>query len=364
MKTGTSSLQQWLRHGETLHANGYHFSRAAGGRKHFRLVAFAEDDAKRNERRAGFGVRSAAELKAFRARFEEALAAEVRKHPDRTFIFSEEDCHADLSSPAEVQRLHDLLAAHFEEVRIVVYLRRQDRFAVSNYTTSLMFAATHETIIPEEGESEPALDYFTALGRWADAFGKQSLTIRLYDEVMRKSGSIIADFADLLGFEAPATRGRRINTSLQPSHQEFLRQINLHWPRDPGKPRIGGRRELAFALFGLGAGPGRMPSRVQAKDYYDRFRDSNEALRREYFPDRATLFDEDFDDYPVEDPGVPCLDHETMFAIFARLWAQGSLERARLRSDLAAARSEIDRLQGPGGRASSASPDSSAGDGD
>ena len=68
--------------------------------------------------------------------------------------------------------------------------------------------------------------------------------------------------------------------------------------------------------------------------FYAKYRDSNENLRRRFFPDRATLFDEDFSSYPeAEDPrDVTPADFA---AIAAQLHAAAVAESRRLEAEIA-----------------------------
>jgi hypothetical protein len=350
VKTGSTALQLWLSNNrKALAQHDYHYSRAAGGANHAALAAYAQDDRTRDDIRANLGIKSAEDLKSFRARLAADLASEVRDGGDRTFVFSSEFLHARLLSVPEIRMLHALLAPHFDEVSPVVYLRRQDKVLVSGYTTMLANGSAEAEIIANrllDGAStkDLQLDYFATLGRWAEVFGADSLSIRLYDDMLRDSGSVVRDFCSHLGFE-PEIRGRdAINVSLRPEYQEFLRLLNGAFVTLKDRMPGARRGDIVRVLKQHGSGPGRLPSRARAEAYYARFRDSNEALRQRWFPHRATLFDESFDDYPLESP-VPALDEEALLTMVAELWSTAAEERVNLLRQISKSRREIARLQ-------------------
>lgn len=355
VKTGSTALQMWLSaNPEILRGHGYHVSRSAGHTNHAGLVAFAQADGARDDVRARFGIGTPDDLARFRNRLIAELDAEVERAGALTFLFSSEFCHARLQTLAEIQALHALLGRWFDAIKVIVYLRRQDRVAVSGYTTLLATGGIDAAIIPSAPSGgSTQLDYFTTLDRWARVFGDANLSIRLYDDAMRERGSVIGDFCDQLGFTARLGDQPRVNVSLKPPHQELLRQLNLHWRDAEGGGSKTGIGEIARLLKKFGAGPGRLPDRAAAEALYDRYRASNEALRQRWFPDRATLFDESFDDYP-EHSAVPVLDAGTLLPMVAELWSAVAEERTRMMKELVKSRREIARLQslvdGKGGR--------------
>lgn len=336
-KTGSTSIQRLCAENRTvLLANGFAYSRAAGERSHRSLVAVAAspDVGDHFARLTGLGRDQASAVESIRM----ALTAELNLLPDvvHTVIFSNEHCSQRIHTIEEVLRLKNFLRDYFSEVRVLVYLRRQDEYVVSNYSTRLRHGNfTGSDIFPlseyrddsaapgSRGERSTSnldtnpglgineknkigLDWAAMLDIWSSAFGRDQITVRIFDKKFFVEGDLILDFEDACGIprvllsESPAT-----NTSLVPEAQEFLRQLNIKRrevaKKDGGLPKIPSavRRELNVQY----SGPGRLPSRAQAKKFFERYRDANERLRVEYFPDRPTVFTEDFSRYPeIPDP--------------------------------------------------------------
>lgn len=331
-KTGTSAIQAYCA-GQRAHlrAAGFVYSTIPGGANHTSLAAYAADDSKFDDLRMAAQLDTPARLAAFRERLERTIGDEVAAAPDATFIFSSEHCHSRLITPEEVARLHALLARHFAEIRIIVYLRRQDEVAVSHYSTLLKAGGTRAAILDSRTLDKTFLDYHAMLERWAAVFGKEQLTVARFDRDAFPGGSIVPDFCARIGVPFVADGGQRSNESLRPPYQEFLRRINERLPRFVGGALNPLRGEIEQYVEAIGAGPGRRPAAANARALYDLYAASNEAVRAAYFPDRARLFDEDFSRYPDE-PDAAHLTITEALDITAQLWTTVVQERDPFRT--------------------------------
>lgn len=318
-KTGTTALQGYLAmKRDALAKHGFCYSKAAGKRNHLNLYLYASQG-------QGSAKKMIARLKkdtpseAFERDFAAELEVEASENQDKTFVFSNEHCRGRLSKE-RVGRLHELLTGIFDRVDVIVYIRRQDELAVSRYSTMLKAGMTHEMLISDSSENEYFYDYWRFLDRWASVFGRDRLIVRLFEKGELIGDSVITDFCEVTGVPSLAHKDRRENPSLRPQYQEFLRQMNirlLEKDTDPDGPVRA--RLMRTALTKLGGGRGQMPSRDEAEGFYRSFSESNERVRKRFFPERATLFNEDFSGYPEEAQPLG-LDLETALDISAELW--------------------------------------------
>lgn len=345
-KTGTSALQRYLAENRSaLRKRGFMFSTVAGKANQRRLSCYATDDGNVRDLDGFEGIYSAADLRAFREAFCRDLAGEATADPDATFIFSNEHCHSKLTRDSEVERLRDLFARLFSDIRVVVYIRRQDELVVSRYSTALRSGLTHEDIIRPEDHSASFCDNWEALSRWTGAFGEDHLLVGIYSRAALRNGSIVSDFCALTGVpELPHTM-EATKPSLSGPYQEFLRQMNLRMRGATGDERRAERRELGRAFSTIGAGPGRLPSRAEAERLVQSHGASNERVRARYFPERPTLFDEDFSAYPEEAPG-PSLDLDAALDISVELWRLNGEERLSLRAEVEHLRARLALAEG------------------
>ncbi|MBX9701862.1 MAG: hypothetical protein K2X74_20670, partial [Acetobacteraceae bacterium] len=298
-KTGTSSIQAWLAANRApLVAAGVHVPETLGRQNHERLARIADGTAP--------------------PAMAERFAAEMAALPEQahTLVLTSEAFGAQLTRPQAVAPLKALLDRHVGAYRVVVYLRRQDEHAVSSFSTAMRAGEARRTG-PLSGRPK---DYERLLDAWAGVFGQAAIRPRIFGRGELLDDDVVRDFLQTADVPLPAdatppTLER--NASLRPEAQGFLARLAAH-ARASGVVEddfraLPNRARLIAALDARFAGPGLLPSRAEAMAFYDRCRAANERVRAAWFPDRPTLFPEDFSRYP-ETPGTPP-SQEAMFEV-------------------------------------------------
>lgn len=210
-----------------------------------------------------------------------------------------------------------------------MYLRRQDQQSVSLYSTRLRRGASARLL------STP-YDYARALTNWAEVFGRAAVTPRIYERASLVDGDAVADFiaaAELAAAGVPPPGKRDSNPSLQAPAQELLRLVGEAIdPESAGMQALlkstpyRVMRNLLELRF---QGTGRLPARAEAIAFYETCRESNERVRREWFPDRPTLFAEDFDRYPETATPRPATEDVLRIAVAVIARILGEADRPR-----------------------------------
>ncbi len=333
-KTGTTTLQAFLaKNRDRLAERGIRYPRFPGEFNHTGLAAYAMDDARNDAIRGAFGVHDPDAVTAFRTRFEAEAEAELAG--EGTFVFCNEHCHSRLRTQEEVQRLADLLIPHFDRIDVSVYLRRQDQVALSLYSTRLKSGGTSTEILPRVGAADPYFNYDSSLSLWEAAFGRTHVHVRLFDRSQLVGGDVVADFLAAWGLGAPADYRpvRKLNELIGAEAQDYLRRINLHLKPIAGLPLEAVLGPLSSELAKHFPGKGARPSRAEAEAFYERFRTSNEAVRRRYFPARDALFEEEFESYP-ETSDRQMFGPDEVAAVAARLQTAHAREIRRLEAEI------------------------------
>ena len=314
-KTGSTSIQHALAANRApLAAQGVFVPQTPGPIAHSLLPAACAEDP---SLLPSFGLRifqglaPAARLAAFRT----AFAAELAAMPSTVTrcILSSELISARLFLVSELERLHGMLAPHFSRIRVVIYLRRQDQHATSNYTQALRSGANALPSLRDAWASDDQQrDYAPMLDRLARVFGESAITPRIFAREDMPEGDVVADFAALAGIELPLRRIPEANQSASWEGQQLLRagvgalaQGAAQGPAQGAAqgPALGAdaawRDSAVWAEFTSMIsralpGSGWRPTQEEARAFVERFRDSNEAVRARWFPNRASLFSEDF----------------------------------------------------------------------
>jgi hypothetical protein len=229
-----------------------------------------------------------------------------------------------------VKRLFDRYAASY---RIIMYLRRQDLQSVSLYSSRLHRGLKAELL----GKPFP---YDRALTAWAKVFGRDQVVPRIFERESMVDGDAVADFIAASGFShlpVPPPGARTRNTSFQAAAQELLRLVGRALESEgvaiqgPMLLRNTPYWTMRLMLQQHFPGTGLLPSRAEALEFYERCRAGNEQVRQQWFPDRATLFSEDFSRYPETATPLPSAEEvmQVAIAVIARLVRPASDEVPR-----------------------------------
>ncbi|MGR3484485.1 MAG: hypothetical protein ACU0BF_04015 [Paracoccaceae bacterium] len=317
-KTGTSSIQSWLtQNADALAQRGVAYRRAPaeGAPKNpsqTEMLATAYEALGRVmphsqlTRQLGFATPAGqtAVVEAFTAAQRDAIGGDIR-----TLVLSSENLSTHLDDAERIGGLDAWARGLADEVRYVVYLRRQEDYLASRYFQGLRAGRTMS--LRAFIARNLTLDYAAFVDLWRGVVGPR-LTVRLLEPDALRDGDLVADFAALLGVDPDGLiRPERANASLSAAAAEFMRAMNAQMPSGRGAV---GRDPVSIGLEHLlreaddGAGPRIAPGPAQLREIRDANAASNERLRRAEFPDRSELFP----DRPPPDAagGVPSLPQQ------------------------------------------------------
>lgn len=326
MKCGSTSIQEWLTEDRgLLEANGF-FRSDVTRVVHYDsgLSSYAlDDDRLDQEPRRECGIRSKGDVPGHRRDIEDRLAAEVAALPDtaKAMVFSHELML--LLRPHEVGRLLTLVRRLFASIRVVAYIRRQDRLFLSLWGQRLKTCAPDPNFF---ARMVKARRYLTMLDTWSSAVGPQNFSVRVFDKATFASTDLQADFREAAGIPhddryAPP---RRTNESLDAAAQTLLLELGerLGGEALKNRRRLWSKIRRVFQskaavktavppvplalkrfLAQYRTGRGLIPDAQWARRIMAACEHDNETIRSRYFPDRPRLFDDDFSDYP--DAGDP-----------------------------------------------------------
>jgi len=310
-KTGSSSIQRVLAgQRDALAAQGVFYPRTPGWENHQLLPAsIVSDPNALCDVHPGTweGMKPEARLALFREQFANEmnnLTADITR-----CVISAEQCGALLNVDADVARLHDLLRRWFDPIRVVVYLRRQDKHAASAYTQNLRVGSLAPPALPAGGpEKLIQYDYGGLLDRWARAFGDAAMVTRIFERADLTGGDAVRDFLNIAGISLPAlddNPDRLANPSITRAGQELLRRVGRIYEAQggdrPWRDSPAWRRFTACVTEAM-PGSGWTPTRAEATAFMARFAATNEHARARFFPDRPTLFPENYSDLPESQP--------------------------------------------------------------
>lgn len=232
-------------------------------------------------------------------------------HVDDVVISSEDFSYF---GPASIAPLVDKLTSH--DVRMLVWLRRQDRYAEAMYKQT---AKWNGKIRPIEafitGTLARHMDYESLLQVWQQAFSPMTIRPQIYTETTTGThpDSVAAfltaiDRQDLIPSDSAAYR-----RNLSPSSDLIARYAEVS--SDHGKALRQANRQL-MSEFGDGASRrGDILSPEAATALMARYAASNARLAQNWFPEQAELFPADIAAEDVEPINASILERfEQIFA--------------------------------------------------
>lgn len=291
-----------------------------------KLAAYAMNSGRITDLQAQYGLYTPGDLETFREKLKHDLTQEV-EHTSNvdTYVMSSEHCSSRLLDPYEVQRLHDLLAPLFDDIKIVIYLRRQDDFLLSSYSTDVKFGKTEACTVPPEEVAQDRYSYDRLLSRWSDVFGPSALIVKLYDRSKLKQGDILEDFLETVapGRSQGLERPENANISLDAETLEWLRQFNKHVPFLRNGKINPERGNIALLLEMVSGGPKFSIEAEELEAFMTRFRESNLHVANTFFGGRVYgEGDPLFGPASPRPAGEPLADlsKERMLEIAAEVW--------------------------------------------
>lgn len=294
-KTGTSSIQGLLsRNRKRLREAGtVLYPRTPGRARHARLGLSVRPTEKLGKlpawRRLG-----EPDPERFRTVFRRRLLREIEEAGLSRVLFSDEGLYG---LPDEsLSDLAGLLARIGSQVRLVVYLRRQDDHLVSHYQQVVKVRETRRlTERIQQTDYARTHDYHARLRSWSRLVAPQSFVVRRFEPEMFVEGSLYQDFFEAAAIPVRADGLTQVgprNESLDAEAVEFLRLVNLlrreHHPAAEALPRQNDPMvpRLADASSGpVLTAPGSLLDRVMS-----RWEGSNEAVAQEFVNDGDPLF--------------------------------------------------------------------------
>jgi hypothetical protein len=324
-KTGTTAIQ-WFLQANRDRLDGVSFPRPFWGSQARRMWVYAQFPAlaSRDARLLGITPEQLPDLcEEYAITVRMALAASGTAVACNELLFSLDD-HG-------IDRIGQLLEPH--SIRVVMYIRRQDQLAVSTYLQAIKRDIPRSTVFP----TTPGRSYREIIQAWS-SLGK--VEVRLYDRRLFPEGDVVRDFLRVLAvpvdaeFEWPAG----VNPSWGRAQLLLGKVFNHHFPfldeallEVQQKER---RQDLLRFLARLPRDDAAVATRAQAMAYMRRFEVDNEWVGRHYFPERTSLFSDDFSMYPEDIEAMSPSVEDALDALM-ELWRFRTEEVADLKKRVA-----------------------------
>ncbi len=183
------------------------------------------------------------------------------------------------------------------EVKIIVFIRRQDDFIESMYNQMIKQGKSYEFDHMLSSYTEDSLNWEKFIHNFEENFGSENIIVRRYGKGFQPTNSsIIEQFYDILGVkEFTLPKQQEVNPSLSRSAFEIMKLLNKELDIQNDKSYL--------RLLLQNASPKKsgdsytfFQNNDARKTFYEKFASSNKAIAQKYF-NEDNLFEEDTKDY-------------------------------------------------------------------
>lgn len=336
-KTGTTSVQHYLASNRReLRKQGviYPVGVKSSHSSLWEFAALAQDEPWKQDTGRAFGITDATSQDRFADDLRQSLENEFSNHgAASTLVISSEHFQSRLHREESIAKLKAFLDPWVESYEVVIFFRRQDRFALSLLSTLLKSAVQ----LPEVPATELLritpryYEYNMIFQRWMNIFGLEAMNAQIYKENHIPGNDIVAEFCRAASIPQLDVKPTQLNVSLNKKGFHFLRALNEIAPTIPGSLSNQNRVDLVRAVSANFAGKYYPISRDEAQEFYNEYQLTNKNLQSIAFPDhKGDLFDDDFSEYPVAAEALEP-DYREMVEVALHVWSN----RAAAKSNMA-----------------------------
>lgn len=287
-KAGSTSIQFFLRDNrERLIEHGVLFPRSPGAARHSRLGLFAKPDDELVTS-PEWGRQQEPDPEVFRRTFRRRLFAEIERHGVPRLLLSDEILFG--ASGPTLRRLGRFVDQIAGDLRVVVYLRRQDDHMVSRYQQGVKIGWVQRLADWAQADMTHLYDYRSRLRTHRRLLGPSAITVRPFEPPCFHDGSLYQDFLDAAGVDARAVDWTpadvRHNESLDAESVEFLRLVNLYRvENESAVPGLIDNHALVSRLAEASSGPVLTLPEPFLDVFMAQWEDSNRSVARDFLHD-------------------------------------------------------------------------------
>ncbi|WP_059006517.1 hypothetical protein [Campylobacter coli] len=292
-KTGTTSLQVFLNRNEKILHNRYNIycpkSTTMFNRIHHRKLKTILDNYFDYKNRSYFDICNLT-LEEYREEVQ-ALKKEVRSNSNSTFVFSDEGFSWWFNKIEKVRLVKNFFFyLGFTKIIPIIYLRETSDFLISLSSQDVKSGRQYFKTNIKANCNHPFIysyDYRYICLNYAKVFGKENLIVRLFDKNEFYQGDLLKDFIHSIGLEWDD------EFIIPPKQNESLDLLGIELQESLYRVKNLGDRCWNFISKHFASKEPQLkfqPPKEIVQSYIDYFEESNEWVRKEFFPHKERLF--------------------------------------------------------------------------
>lgn len=326
-KTATKTLQQFLcSNRDKLSRLGFAYTESAGSPNNLYLSLLAYNLSRRDDLTRRNRIYTDQDFAVFqenlKARLKNELEEKSRNNENKV-IFSSEHMQSRLGDIEQLQRFKKILNDFgLRDISVIVYLRNPVEIASSLFSTRVKSGSLEEyPSLPTTHHYATVCNHQKTLERFGSVFGESALVPRIFHKSELKNGSIIDDFMEVVGIPDADDYliPDNLNESLSATGIEILRRLNKLIPTAIEHRQNPLRSNLIAYIENHLSSPKYIMPYDLFNQYESYFHNSNEWVRKNFFPHRESLFDKE--PYPTETKTkIPSEELDTIANVIGSIW--------------------------------------------
>ncbi|MQA73283.1 MAG: hypothetical protein GEU88_02840 [Solirubrobacterales bacterium] len=222
------------------------------------------------------------------------LVTEISNADEKAFLLSSENFDL-LTEKEQFAALHSRLSDF--DVKVIVYLRRQDEFLHAYYCTDVLHHGQRRGFHEYRKLPKIQADYLDFLSRWEATFGRQALIVRAYEESALVQGDVVPDICGQIAVDqSPGLIRPKRRRPLMASYPRNV--INcVRSARAAGftKDEVAEVRNLLLGVYRDRSSDADYLAPADRAALLGQFEESNEAVARRYLGRGDGVLFEDLD---------------------------------------------------------------------
>ncbi len=196
----------------------------------------------------------------------------------------------------QIQNLYDAIAPSFDDIKVIFYIRRQDKLLFSFYQQGMKKPFSLNNMLFDKDKIRPTFDsggydqylnYRARIELWAKVFGQKNIIIRVMDTDTLIGNDSVLDFLSILDCQLPYQ-------SIKMNEAGGLELTKLR-----AVYSVSNQSKIATALLRQIISTKKfIPDKETAMNVYNGHREDNILLNKRFkIHSRKALFSENFDNY-------------------------------------------------------------------
>ncbi len=206
-------------------------------------------------------------------------------------IISSEHLSSRLRKIENIYKLKHLFNDFFEEISILLYIRKPIEAAISLLSTQIKTGQTPQGLDLEFFSNN--LNNLKVIKNWENAFLKSNLRIKLFNKENFIDGDLIKDFCAecKIKYSKNFKTHKRSNETLNLDQMKYLKYLNQYFPLLKKNKLNKKRRNLTrFIIENFQSSNQFLPTKDQYRLFEKHFAIDNHYIKKEYFSDKKQLW--------------------------------------------------------------------------